>query len=242
MKRHYFWLKWHKQSLVIARSAGLVELITGNKISSKDIEYHNLTNERALTVLEYLERKDLVYMVAGYNNEMVAIYNKSPRMFNAWSKKHNIQRIYRLPRLTSEEAFMFDIQAIKYPYYTAITWELFLEMLSFAEERGWIVKEEDIYKRKYYKYDKSTKGYSIKNRSLVNQVIMYSKRYIELMEKVDATKEDQLELDYYSSINYNKAKEIVELYNKDAKGSKIVIDKLCDWKSSYQQIINTFNL
>ena len=68
---------------MIPRSAGLIELITGNKVSPKDIEYHNLTNKTAFTVLEYLERKGLTYMMAGYNNDTVAIYNKSPRLFNA---------------------------------------------------------------------------------------------------------------------------------------------------------------
>jgi len=236
--RHYFWIDWSE--IIIQKWNGFINLFTWEKIKTKDIRFFKFDNVFYDLCLTIIENNWLDNILVWWNNEHAVLRN-------IWTKKfmQNWKTIMASwlsflwgARFVTIEKYLWSFMSIW--KRTVISWKDLYWLLTIWK-LSWF-KSNTSRKKQKKRYTTASVSLSQKEKNIVNQVIMYSKRIEYLSTNININEEDIKELDLYSDVDTFAAMTIVDSLKQDERTTVEKIKMITKWKTSYKEVINVFNL
>jgi len=227
-------------SLIVTKWTQFHDLISDTSIRVSSVRFDTYTNPLAVTCLDFLEEHDIAYIVAGSNNEDVAIYNHWKRFIVHNKEKYYSSWTYRINKISHHDAVIFNAEITKYPYYSVFKWRDFYDLL-LSTEKWWYILEKDIVKIKP-SLKKTLSSLTREEKLILWHIKIYAWRIRTLSNDLEITKEWMAELELYNDVDQYKAVRIMDLLDKDYLGTMEKLKELVKWKTGYKQVINDFIL
>lgn len=226
---------WKKEQLLIRKNKRWYDIFWGNFIKKDDIEIHNLEDENIKQILELLKKEKLDYFIRWFNNDYVCTKNIS-RGNRRVAGRYISNSILWRTRWVNERLFtIVQDSVIKIWQYTVRPNQVFFNFMSEALWQKYILSENEIPKKKYYK----------KNPNKIDPRILSEKNiFIDFVEKIYMlySSSDNNDVEKLSNIieRYDVA-EMFDLYELGKTNDNLFLEKItCILKENNYKILNKF--
>lgn len=225
--------------LLVEKNLRFFDIISKTFIRPRNVRWWVHSDPRAIACIDMLEENGVSYIIAGSNEQAVALRNHWRKVLTRGKSRIYLAWTYRIKDIKHDDATLFDSLCIKHPYYTVFNRKDFYDLLCLVSD-GWFVLEKDVKKNKIIS-NTYKKGLTRKEIILVWHVKLYSNRIRELSTKDDPTSQDLKELEMYADVNQYNAIKIQEALQQNYWGTMAKIKKLVKWQTNYREVINSFH-
>ena len=227
-------------SLIVTQYRWYKDLISNKRCKIKELTYWPFTSDIWIQCLLELKKNWCEYIVAWYNNDLVAIQSKLNKIVTIKWTRFWVWYTYRAKKVDNYLIWNIDWYVTRYLWYSVMPWRVLYNLICEAN-KNWYIKEKEL--KKQYRTRNKISHWELDSKwnIILKNLKRYSKRVKEIWDKDERNEADDNELTMYrQKFNIMNAIAISDIFES---WSEIEIKKIIELvknSKNYYEVINNY--